>query len=309
MVYSAAVITISDKGSQGLREDTSGPALCRLLEENDWQVEYKSIVPDEAEAIKRELEICSDEKKIALIVTTGGTGLSPRDITPEVTGEVIEKAVPGIPEAMRAKSMQITDRGCLSRGLAGIRKQSLIVNLPGSKKASVENLETVIKPIKHGIEMLLGSGSANCAAQNGTVISVCISTEKGTQKKPIEKAELIPDHGIKGDAHAGNWHRQVSLLGTNSVKKAQAELDFTLKPGDFAENILIEGMVLYELPVGSRIMIGSALCEVTQIGKECHHDCAIRQKTGDCVMPREGIFVKVLKGGVVKAGDLVSTVA
>jgi MOSC domain-containing protein YiiM len=120
--------------------------------------------------------------------------------------------------------------------------------------------------------------------------------------------ELRVDHGIVGDAHAGNWHRQVSLLGQESVDKLQGKLDFQLKPGDFAENILTEGICVYKIPVGSKVKLGTALCEVTQIGKTCHNDCAIRQKAGDCVMPREGIFVKVLEPGVVKAGDEVSVV-
>jgi MOSC domain-containing protein YiiM len=142
----------------------------------------------------------------------------------------------------------------------------------------------------------------------GKVLAVCVSEVKGIQKHPVEQVELRVDHGIVGDAHAGNWHRQVSLLGQESVDKLQGKLDFQLKPGDFAENILTEGICVYKIPVGSKVKLGTALCEVTQIGKTCHNDCAIRQKAGDCVMPREGIFVKVLEPGVVKAGDEVSVV-
>jgi MOSC domain-containing protein YiiM len=142
----------------------------------------------------------------------------------------------------------------------------------------------------------------------GKVLAVCISEVKGIQKHPVEQVELRVDHGIVGDAHAGNWHRQVSLLGQESVDKLQGKLDFQLKPGDFAENILTEGICVYKIPVGSKVKLGTALCQVTQIGKTCHNDCAIRQKAGDCVMPREGIFVKVLEPGVVKAGDEVSVV-
>jgi MOSC domain-containing protein YiiM len=139
------------------------------------------------------------------------------------------------------------------------------------------------------------------------ILAVCISERKGIQKRPVDQVELKVDWGIVGDAHAGNWHRQVSLLGQESVDKLQAKLDkLTLKPGDFAENILTEGMCLYELPVGTRLRIGSAVGEVTQIGKTCHYDCAIRQAAGDCVMPREGIFVKILTPGVAKAGDEVT---
>lgn len=163
MKYTAAVITVSDKGFRGEREDTSGPALIALLEEQGFHVIYKTIVPDEAEPIKKELLYCADEKQIALVLTTGGTGFAPRDITPEVTLEVVERQTPGIPEAMRAESMRITPKGCLSRSAAGIRKRTLIINLPGSKKASIENIQAVIDPVKHGLDMLYSEGSAECA--------------------------------------------------------------------------------------------------------------------------------------------------
>ena len=134
----------------------------------------------------------------------------------------------------------------------------------------------------------------------------CISEKKGTLKHEVDSIVLKPEHGIVGDAHAGNWHRQVSLLSVDSVNKLQSKINFELKPGAFAENILIEsGIVLYELPVGTKLKIGTAICEVTQIGKECHMDCEIRKQTGDCVMPREGIFVKVLEEGEAKSGDKV----
>ncbi len=141
------------------------------------------------------------------------------------------------------------------------------------------------------------------------VKAVCISEKKGEQKHPIEEAFLKIDHGIVGDAHAGNWHRQVSLLAAESVEKVQKALDFELKSGDFAENILTEGIELYTLPVGTRLRIGQAEGEVTQIGKECHQGCAIRELAGDCVMPREGIFIKVMKEGTVKAGDEIAVIS
>ena len=164
MSYTAAVITISDKGYRGEREDTSGPNLCRIVKEYGYELVYTNIIPDDMEMIKAELIKCSDEMKINLILTTGGTGFSPRDITPEATMAVVERPTPGIPEAMRAESMKITPNGCLSRSAAGIRKQSLIINLPGSKKASEENILAVIGAVDHGLEMLLGEGSADCAA-------------------------------------------------------------------------------------------------------------------------------------------------
>ena len=143
-----------------------------------------------------------------------------------------------------------------------------------------------------------------------TVIkAVCISEKKGEQKHPVDSIRLVPHHGIVGDAHAGDWHRQVSLLGAESVARLQEKIAFPLLPGAFAENILCEGLELYALPVGTRLRIGSALCEVTQIGKECHADCAIRRQAGDCVMPREGIFAVVLEEGEARPGDLVEIVA
>jgi len=138
--------------------------------------------------------------------------------------------------------------------------------------------------------------------------AVCISEKKGQQKHPVDQIRLVPDVGIPGDAHAGNWHRQVSLLGTDSVARLQEKVRIPLFPGAFAENILCEGICLYRLPVGTKLRIGSALCEVTQIGKECHADCAIRQQAGDCVMPREGIFVRVLEEGTAKAGDQIQII-
>ena len=162
MSYTAAVITVSDKGYAGQREDTSGPNLCRILKERNFDVSYTAIIPDDREMIKAELIKCADELGISLILTTGGTGFSPRDITPEATLEVVERQTPGIPEAMRAESMRITPKGRLSRSVAGIRKGSLIINLPGSKKAGEENILAVIDPVEHGLEMLQSSGSANC---------------------------------------------------------------------------------------------------------------------------------------------------
>ena len=162
--YTAAVITVSDKGFRGEREDTSGPALCEMLRAQGWQVIHTAVVPDEKDMICRELTDCADRRQAALVLTTGGTGFSPRDITPEATLSVVERVCPGIPEAMRAESMKITPHGCLSRETAGIRGRTLIINLPGSKKASCENLSAVLKPVRHGVEMLQSAGSADCAA-------------------------------------------------------------------------------------------------------------------------------------------------
>ena len=163
MKYKAAVITVSDKGYRNERKDTSGPMLVRLLEEKGYDVVYTSMVPDERNMISSELLKCSDELTVSIVLTTGGTGFSPRDITPEATKDVMERETPGISELMRAESMKITPRGCLSRSTAGIRKKTLIINLPGSEKAARENIMAVIDPIEHGLDMLYSEGSADCA--------------------------------------------------------------------------------------------------------------------------------------------------
>ncbi|GAH55033.1 unnamed protein product [marine sediment metagenome] len=137
----------------------------------------------------------------------------------------------------------------------------------------------------------------------GKILAVCRSEKKGTVKSEIGEGLLVENFGLKDDAHAGKWHRQISLLGVESIDKMQSK-GFKIKYGDFAENLTIEGIVLHQLPLGTKLKVGeNVLLEVTQIGKECHHDCEIRKKIGDCVMPREGIFARVLKGGKVKVGD------
>ena len=136
----------------------------------------------------------------------------------------------------------------------------------------------------------------------GTVLAVCTSEKKGIRKQNVQQAELRPDWGIVGDAHAADWHRQVSLLAWESIEKMRA-LGLKVNAGSFAENITTQGLELVLLPVGTRLQIGETLVEVTQIGKECHDRCAIYAQTGDCVMPREGIFVKVVQGGQVRVGD------
>jgi len=140
------------------------------------------------------------------------------------------------------------------------------------------------------------------------VVAINISETKGVPKDTIEKGYFEIDCGLKGDAHAGAWHRQVSLLGMESVNKMKQKGLADLETGSFAENITTDGIILFELPIGTKLKIGESLMEVTQIGKECHMGCAIRQKTGDCVMPREGIFAKVVVPGWVKPGDEIEIV-
>lgn len=140
------------------------------------------------------------------------------------------------------------------------------------------------------------------------VLAVNISKEKGVIKAPVEEGIFIENFGLQEDAHAGDWHRQVSLLGQESVDKIKALGIENLDAGVFAENILTEGITLYELPIGTRLKVGETIQEVTQIGKKCHHGCEIFKKVGDCVMPREGIFTRVIKGGVIKAGDEIDVI-
>lgn len=137
-----------------------------------------------------------------------------------------------------------------------------------------------------------------------TIKAVCISEKKGTAKKNVGQAELIENFGLKDDAHAGNWHRQVSLLSYEKIEEFKT-LGVDVKDGDFGENLIVEGIDLAKLPIGTKITINEVLLEVTQIGKECHTGCAIAQAVGKCIMPTEGIFAKVLKGGIVKSGDTV----
>jgi len=142
----------------------------------------------------------------------------------------------------------------------------------------------------------------------GKVVSVNISEKKGTIKHPVEQIELRKGFGIEGDAHAGDWHRQVSLLDLSSFDKMHNNASVELKPGIFAENITTEGVDLWHLPVGTRLEIGDTLLEITQIGKECHRHCQVFRQVGDCVMPREGIFAKVITEGMIKAGQSIKII-
>jgi MOSC domain-containing protein YiiM len=139
------------------------------------------------------------------------------------------------------------------------------------------------------------------------VVATCISGKKGERKTPMEAVTLRENHGIVGDAHAGEWHRQVSLLASESIDKMR-NLGLDVNSGDFAENITTSGIELVSLPIGTRLKVGETLLEVTQIGKECHTRCAIYHQAGDCVMPKEGIFARVITGGAVRPGDEVRVV-
>ena len=158
----AAIITSSDSGYAGEREDKSGPLIREILEANGYEVVHSILLPDERELLAKEMARIADEGLAELVLTTGGTGFSPRDCMPEATMDVAERAVPGIPEAIRAYSMTITPRAMLSRAAAGIRKSTLIINLPGSPKAVRESLEYILPALSHGLEILTGQAS-DCA--------------------------------------------------------------------------------------------------------------------------------------------------
>jgi len=149
---------------------------------------------------------------------------------------------------------------------------------------------------------------ANVGLSRGRVVAVSVSATTGVRKENVPEAMVVVNHGLEGDAHAGDWHRQVSLLAQESIEKMrQRGLD--LHPGDFAENITTAGLDIPHLPVGTRLRLGAAVeLEVTQIGKACHHGCAIKQAVGDCVMPREGIFARVLQGGLIRPDDPIEVI-
>ena len=160
----AAIITLSDSGYRGEREDKSGPVIREILEKEGYEITFTELLPDDRAMIAGKLQEIADSGSTDLILTTGGTGFSQRDVTPEATEEVIERRVPGIPEAMRAYSMTITKRAMLSRATAGIRGTTLIINLPGSPKAVRESLEYIIEALGHGLEILSGEAT-DCAAK------------------------------------------------------------------------------------------------------------------------------------------------
>ena len=162
MSFRAGVLTVSDKGSQGLREDRSGDAVEALLQEKGFRVEQRDMVPDEQDQIEKILIEWVDKKGLSLIVTTGGTGLTPRDVTPQATKAVIDYEVPGMAEAMRAESLKKTPHAMISRAVAGVRKSCLIINVPGSPRAAVENLSVVVPALEHAL-LKLGGDPTECA--------------------------------------------------------------------------------------------------------------------------------------------------
>ena len=140
----------------------------------------------------------------------------------------------------------------------------------------------------------------------GKILAVCISEKKGTLKKAIPVGEMIKDFGLKNDAHAGKWHRQISLLAVEAVRQFSNKYDMKVPAGAFGENLLVEGIDLKHLPVGTKLKCNDILLEITQIGKKCHLGCNIQKQTGECIMPNEGVFAIVLNGGTIKANDVIT---
>ena len=161
-MFNAAIITVSDKGSQGKRQDLSGPAIAEMLAGAAIEVKHTLIIPDETDQIQKAIIQFADVEKMDLILTTGGTGVSPRDLTPDATLKVLDKEIPGMAEVMRITSMKITPHAMISRAVAGIRGHSLIINLPGSPKGAMENLAAVLPAIPHAIEKIKGD-DRDCA--------------------------------------------------------------------------------------------------------------------------------------------------
>ena len=300
--YKVGIITLSDKGSQGLREDKSGPAIRQMLEadgrnpdgvdsdigdssESRYQVVEELLLPDEPEQLKAALIRMSDENGLDLILTTGGTGFSPRDRTPEATMEVATRNAPGIAEYMRAKSFEITPKAMLSRGVSVIRNATLIINLPGSPKAVRENLGFILPALDHGLDILLGrdgecgseaAGSAHAAGSTHAAESAHAAGGSkhqdaagnahaaGKPERPLREVSFI-------DAGTARWLREEAPEDGLCLKRFHADYELEgvcgWKTGDRVE---ITG------PAGEKLEF-----EVTITGKKCFPECSLLQRTGE----------------------------
>ena len=294
--YKVGIITLSDKGSQGLREDKSGPAILQMLEADGrnpdgvdsdigdsdgsrYQVVEELLLPDEPEQLKAALIRMSDEEDLDLILTTGGTGFSPRDWTPEATMEVATRNAPGIAEYMRAKSFEITPKAMLSRGVSVIRNATLIINLPGSPKAVRENLGFILPALDHGLDILLGrdgeccsnaagsthaAGSAHAAGGSKHQDAAGSAHAAGKPERPLREISFI-------DSETARWLREEAPEDGLCLKRFHADYELEgvcgWKTGDRVE---ITG------PDGDKLQF-----EVTITGKRCFPECSVLQRTGE----------------------------
>lgn len=273
--YKVGIITLSDKGSQGLREDKSGPAIRQMLEADScrYQVVEEILLPDEPEQLKAALIRMSDEDGLDLILTTGGTGFSPRDWTPEATMEVATRNAPGIAEYMRAKSFEITPKAMLSRGVSVIRNATLIINLPGSPKAVRENLGFILPALDHGLDILLGrdgecgsnaAGSTHAAGGSKHQDAAGSAHAAGKPERPLREISFI-------DSETARWLREEVPEDGLCLKRFHADYELEgvcgWKTGDRVE---ITG------PDGDKLQF-----EVTITGKRCFPECSLLQRTGE----------------------------
>ncbi|MGN1413244.1 MAG: molybdenum cofactor biosynthesis protein B [Anaerovoracaceae bacterium] len=269
--YKVGIITLSDKGSQGLREDQSGPAIRQMLEagsgdssESRYQVVEELLLPDEPDQLKEALIRMSDEDGLDLILTTGGTGFSPRDRTPEATMEVATRNAPGIAEYMRAKSFEITPKAMLSRGVSVIRNATLIINLPGSPKAVRENLGFILPALDHGLDILLGrDGECGSEAAEGSHASGSAHAA-GKPERSLREVSFI-------DSETARWLREEAPEDGLCLKRFHADYELKGVCGwKIGDRVEITG------PDGEKLQF-----EVTITGKKCFPECSLLQRTGE----------------------------
>ncbi|MDR2752631.1 MAG: hypothetical protein LBC41_18400 [Clostridiales bacterium] len=308
MEYTASVITVSDSCSEGSRDDSTGPAVARLLEEHGWTVVHTEIVPDEFDAIAAALINSTDTLGVRLCATNGGTGFSQRDITPEASKSVYEREAPGLPEQMRRRSMETGSTGILSRQTAGLRGKTLIINLPGSRPAAVECYMSVAHALRHAIDMLDSEASSYHVElaekpkpeSQAKVTAVCVGATPHGRKSEAKAIQLIKGSGVLGDAY--DEEIPVCIFPLEVVNRLQDESPITLKPGIFSENILASG--LPPLIEGSVLRIGSAKLEVIKTNGELPTESAAFGAFGDAPLAA-GIHARVLESGPIKAGDAI----
>lgn len=262
-MFRAAVITLSDKGAAGQREDKSGPLIKEMLAQSGYiEVVRTELIGDEPQELTALLQRFSDEEKYDLVLTTGGTGLSPRDQTPEATLAAADRLVPGIAEYMRYRSFAITPRAMLSRGVCVMRKQTLIINLPGSPKAVRENLGFILPALQHGLEIMTGR-AGDCGAE---------------------------DRAASGSRHRTE-DREVSFLdGEGSRRLAAGKDERALCQQRFHADITLADLDFSQLAAGDVIEYGGEKFVLTQTGKRCFAECRLYREEGPCFLARHCAF-------------------